>query len=232
MPVVGWNVWRAGPDTTPEENGQARCAIPRVVVPWGFGAMARVRSALWLKQTFPQLDREHRAMVDLRASFAYKENMEMTDEIKNALAHLDLDKTGRVSTSELVAAAKALEEVRRGSGWGGRACWGVAGTVAWWGGRELGVMQGRRGEGTNRLQERQWRSGERCWQPGERCGECSGFLHKGVFLVALRARGVLDCLAALGCGRWLGFCGLSRALESQRFGRRTRSCTASSSSTR
>lgn len=36
----------------------------------------------------------------------------MTDEIKNALAHLDLDKTGRVSTSELVAAAKALEEVR------------------------------------------------------------------------------------------------------------------------
>lgn len=48
----------------------------------------------------------------MRASFAYKENNDMTDEIKNALAHLDLDKTGRVSTSELVAAAKALEEVR------------------------------------------------------------------------------------------------------------------------
>ena len=75
--------------------------------------MARARSALWLKQTFPQLDREHRAMVDSRASFAYKNNMDMTDEIKNALAHLDLDKTGRVSTSELVAAAKALEEVRQ-----------------------------------------------------------------------------------------------------------------------
>lgn len=77
-------------------------------------AMASARNAVWLKQTFPQTLGRVPPMADsMRASFAYKENNDMTDEIKNALAHLDLDKTGRVSTSELVAAAKALEEVRR-----------------------------------------------------------------------------------------------------------------------
>jgi len=199
----GWSVWRAGPDPTPGENGQARCAIPRVVS-WGFGAIARARSALWLKQTFPQLDREHRAMaVSLGASFAYKNNMDMTDEIKNALGHLDLDKTGRVSTSELVAAAKALVEVRQRLGSVergrfaaplppavGRACCGVAGTMAWWGG--VGVMQGRRGEGTRRIQARQWHFGERYWQSGERCGGCSGFAQKGGLLGCFARQGVVD----------------------------------------
>ena len=51
------------------------------------------------------------AQVD-RASFVYASNDNMTTEVKDALAGFDLDKTGRVSTSELVAGAKALQEVR------------------------------------------------------------------------------------------------------------------------
>lgn len=47
-----------------------------------------------------------------RASFMYGSNDQMTTEVKTALAAFDLDKTGRVSTSELVAGAKALQEVR------------------------------------------------------------------------------------------------------------------------
>lgn len=49
---------------------------------------------------------------DRRATFAYKTNDSMADDVKDALANFDLDKTGRVSTSELVAGAKALQEVR------------------------------------------------------------------------------------------------------------------------
>ena len=48
-----------------------------------------------------------------RASFVYANNDNMTSEVKDALAGFDQDKTGRVSTSELVAGAKALQEVRR-----------------------------------------------------------------------------------------------------------------------
>ena len=55
-----------------------------------------------------------------RASFMYGSNDQMTTEVKTALAAFDLDKTGRVSTSELVAGAKALQEVR-GSG-SGQSC--------------------------------------------------------------------------------------------------------------
>ena len=56
------------------------------------------------------------AQID-RASFVYGSNDQMTTEVKSALSAFDLDKTGRVSTSELVAGAKALQEVRRsGSG--------------------------------------------------------------------------------------------------------------------
>ena len=40
----------------------------------------------------------------------------MSEEIKAALASFDLNKTGGVSTSELIAGAKALEEVRNGRG--------------------------------------------------------------------------------------------------------------------
>jgi len=47
-----------------------------------------------------------------RASFMYSANEQMTSEVKDALSAFDLDKTGRVSTSELVAGAKALQEVR------------------------------------------------------------------------------------------------------------------------
>ena len=47
-----------------------------------------------------------------RASFMYGSNDQMTSEVKDALSAFDLDKTGRVSTSELVAGAKALHEVR------------------------------------------------------------------------------------------------------------------------
>ena len=50
-------------------------------------------------------------------SFMYKENQTMSDDAKAALAHFDADKTGYVSTSELVAAAQALEDVR--SVWSG-----------------------------------------------------------------------------------------------------------------
>lgn len=52
------------------------------------------------------------AQEDRRATFAYKQNDSMADDVKDALANFDLDKTGRVSTSELVAGAKALQEVR------------------------------------------------------------------------------------------------------------------------
>jgi len=51
------------------------------------------------------------AQID-RASFVYGSNDQMTTEVKSALSAFDLDKTGRVSTSELVAGAKALQEVR------------------------------------------------------------------------------------------------------------------------
>ena len=64
------------------------------------------------------------AQVD-RASFMYSSNDQMTSEVKDALSAFDLDKTGRVSTSELVAGAKALQEVRgRGSGQWCRRCGG------------------------------------------------------------------------------------------------------------
>jgi len=49
---------------------------------------------------------------DLSLSFKYKDNDDMTGDIKEALANFDLDKSGHVSTSELVAGAKALQEVR------------------------------------------------------------------------------------------------------------------------
>ena len=62
------------------------------------------------------LEMQAMANVD-RASFVYGSNDQMTSEVKTALAAFDLDKTGRVSTSELVAGAKALQEVR-GSGSG------------------------------------------------------------------------------------------------------------------
>ena len=56
------------------------------------------------------------AQVD-RASFMYSSNDQMTSEVKDALSAFDLDKTGRVTTSELVAGAKALQEARsRGGG--------------------------------------------------------------------------------------------------------------------
>merc|ERR1719152_350183 len=51
-------------------------------------------------------------MVQERASFVYANNDQMTSEVKDALKGFDLDNTGRVSTSELVAGAKALQEVR------------------------------------------------------------------------------------------------------------------------
>ena len=61
------------------------------------------------------------AQVD-RASFMYSANDQMTGEVKDALSAFDLDKTGRVTTSELVAGAKALQEApsggRRGGGGG------------------------------------------------------------------------------------------------------------------
>jgi len=47
-----------------------------------------------------------------RASFVYATNDQMTSEAKEALKSFDQDNTGRVSTSELVAGAKALQEVR------------------------------------------------------------------------------------------------------------------------
>ena len=47
-----------------------------------------------------------------RASFVYENNESFSDEIKEALASFDLNKSGMVHTSELVAGAKALEEVR------------------------------------------------------------------------------------------------------------------------
>ena len=53
-----------------------------------------------------------------RASFAYKNNDHMAAEVKDALANFDLDKTGAVSTSELIAAAKALQEARTSGGEG------------------------------------------------------------------------------------------------------------------
>jgi hypothetical protein len=53
------------------------------------------------------------AMAQLdRASFMYGSNDQMTSEVKDALSAFDLNKTGSVSTSELVAGAKALQEVR------------------------------------------------------------------------------------------------------------------------
>jgi len=60
--------------------------------------------------------REMQAMAQVaqmdRASFMYSNNDQMTSEVKDALSAFDLDKTGRVNTSELVAGAKALQEVR------------------------------------------------------------------------------------------------------------------------
>ena len=47
-----------------------------------------------------------------RASFMYGSNDQMTSEVKDALSAFDLNKTGSVSTSELVAGAKALQEAR------------------------------------------------------------------------------------------------------------------------
>jgi hypothetical protein len=54
-----------------------------------------------------------------RASFVYASNDQMTSEVKEALKSFDQDNTGRVSTSELVAGAKALNEVRAREGWVG-----------------------------------------------------------------------------------------------------------------
>ena len=55
------------------------------------------------------------AQVD-RASFMYSSNDQMTSEVKDALSAFDLNKTGSVSTSELVAGAKALQEARSQGG--------------------------------------------------------------------------------------------------------------------
>ena len=66
---------------------------------------------LWLEGLSTRL-REMQTMVQERASFVYANNDQMTSEVKDALAGFDQDKTGRVSTSELVAGAKALQEVR------------------------------------------------------------------------------------------------------------------------
>jgi len=49
---------------------------------------------------------------DLRASFAYSSNPAVDPDMKAALAKFDLTKSGVVTTSELVAGAKALEEAR------------------------------------------------------------------------------------------------------------------------
>ena len=73
---------------------------------------------LWLEGLSTRL-REMQAMVQDRASFVYANNDQMTSEVKDALASFDQDKTGRVSTSELVAGAKALQEVRPREGWVG-----------------------------------------------------------------------------------------------------------------
>ena len=73
---------------------------------------------LWLEGLSTRL-REMQAMVKDRASFVYANNDQMTSEVKDALAGFDQDKTGRVSTSELVAGAKALQEVRPREGWVG-----------------------------------------------------------------------------------------------------------------
>ena len=51
-----------------------------------------------------------------RASFMYGSNDQMTSEVKDALSAFDLNKTGSVSTSELVAGAKALQEARSQGG--------------------------------------------------------------------------------------------------------------------
>merc|ERR550514_1393190 len=42
----------------------------------------------------------------------YAENEALDSEMRSALAAFDLDKDGRVSTTEVLAAAKALQEVR------------------------------------------------------------------------------------------------------------------------
>ena len=73
----------------------------------------RFLDVAWLEGSSTRL-REMQAVAQLdRASFVYANNDNMTSEVKDALAGFDQDKTGRVSTSELVAGAKALQEVRR-----------------------------------------------------------------------------------------------------------------------
>ena len=59
------------------------------------------------------------AASDLGLSFKYKDNAGMTGDIKDALANFDMNKTGHVSTSELIAGAKALQEARNAGGIGG-----------------------------------------------------------------------------------------------------------------
>ena len=72
----------------------------------------RFLDVVWLEGFSTRL-REMQAVAQVdRASFVYASNDNMTSEVKDALAGFDLDKTGRVSTSELVAGAKALQEVR------------------------------------------------------------------------------------------------------------------------
>ena len=74
--------------------------------------------SLWLEGLSTRL-REMQTMVQERASFVYANNDQMTSEVKDALKGFDLDNRGRVSTRELVAGAKALQEVRPREGWVG-----------------------------------------------------------------------------------------------------------------
>ena len=47
-----------------------------------------------------------------RATFNYRDSSNIDPNVKAVLAQFDLDKTGQVTTRELVAGVKALQEVR------------------------------------------------------------------------------------------------------------------------
>jgi hypothetical protein len=47
-----------------------------------------------------------------RATFNYKQNANMSEDMKEVMAMFDHDKTGQVTTSDLIAAAQAHEEMR------------------------------------------------------------------------------------------------------------------------